>query len=217
MATMTRNHGYPRRSGYARKPNDCYVEPRWCVNQVLDVEPMLGGLLDPCAGIGTIFSVCRSRGLAIEGSDIRDYGCGFPVRDLFSITKPVDNIISNVPYGIAEKCARHMLTLVHRKLLLILPLTFLESQRRRPFFLEYPPIRVYPCSERPSMPPPVLNGPRDKYGCITQPMNTGGTAPYAWFVWEPGFHGAPTIEWLPLRPRARARPLGAAGRASAKP
>jgi hypothetical protein len=72
---------------------------------------------------GTIPSVCRARGIEATGSDIVDRGFG-AVRDLFSLTEPVDNIISNVPYGLAERCARHMLTLVRHKLTLILRMTY---------------------------------------------------------------------------------------------
>jgi hypothetical protein len=49
------------------------------------------------------------------------------VCDLFTLTEPVDKIISNVPYEIAEPCARHMIGLARRKVALVLPMTFWES------------------------------------------------------------------------------------------
>jgi hypothetical protein len=45
--------------------------------------------------------------LIATGSDIVYRGFG-EVRDLFTITEPVDNVISNVLYEIAEPCAQHM-------------------------------------------------------------------------------------------------------------
>jgi hypothetical protein len=48
----------------------------------------------------------------------------------------VDNIISNVPYGIAEACVRHMLTIARRRVALILPMTFWDSRERNAFFRE---------------------------------------------------------------------------------
>jgi hypothetical protein len=116
-----RNTGYPGNSGYARVHKDFYVEPRWVVEALLDVESFVGAILDPCCGSGTIPSVCLSRGLPTTDSDIVNRGFG-QVRDLFDIVDPVDNIISNVPNGIAERCARHMITLARHKVALILPM-----------------------------------------------------------------------------------------------
>jgi hypothetical protein len=217
-APLSRNKGYPRRSGYMRIEHDHYVEPPWVVHALLDVETFDGSVLDPCCGVGTIPSVCLGRGIAATGSDIVDHGTG-AVRDLFTITEPVANVITNVPYGIAEDCARHLLRIVQRKLAMILPMTFWESAGRDPFFREHPPLRFYPCSDRPSMPPPKLDGERDRYGAIIQPPSSGGTMPYGWFIWQRctagtwqrGLHGTTVALRLPLTPRSvrlgtRARP-----------
>jgi hypothetical protein len=170
-----RNRGYPRLSGYPREDKDNYVEPRWEVELMLDVESFEGEVLDPCCGSGTIPSVCLSRGIPARGSDIVDRGFG-EVRDLFSITEPVDNIISNVPYRIAEQCVRHILKLARRKVALILPMPFWESRHRHKLmFDEYPPIRWYPCSDRPSMPPGVMRDERDLFGAVIQPKSRGVT------------------------------------------
>lgn len=93
---MPRNKGYPRNSGYERVYRDFYVEPRWVVRLLLDVESFEGAVVDPCCGTGTIPSVCLERGIPATGSDIVNRGFG-EVRDLFSITERVDNIISNGP------------------------------------------------------------------------------------------------------------------------
>lgn len=194
----TRNRGYPRRSGYPRVDKDFYVEPRWVVHLLLDVEPFTGVVHDPCCGTGTIPSVCRERGFDATGSDIADRGFG-EVRDLFSLTAPVDNIISNVPYRIAEQCARHMIGLSRHKVALILPITFWESRGREEFFRDHPPVRWFPCSDRPSMPPGSASGERDCYGAIVQQPSSGGTMPYGWFVFERGFKGVTSAIRLPLR------------------
>jgi hypothetical protein len=202
-ARTIRNKGYPRRSGYLRVDKDFYVEPPWVVHLLLDVETFTGAVHDPCCGSGTIPSVCRERGLVATGADLVHRGFG-EVRDLFASHERVDNIISNVPYGIAEQCARHMLTLARHKIALILPMTFWESRRRAQFFQEHPPIRWFPCGDRPSMPPGMMHGERDPYGAIIQPPSRGGTMPYGWFVFEPGFRGVTSTIRLPLRKRARA-------------
>jgi hypothetical protein len=156
------NRGYPLRSGYERDPNEWYVEPRWCVYQMLDTIEIEGEVLDPACGGGTIVSVCLERGIPARGSDYDDLGFG-AVRDQFTITEKIDNVITNVPFGKAEKCLRHLITIVRRKLVMILPLTFWESQRRtQDLHREIPPRFWYPCGDRPSMPPGKDTGQRDR-------------------------------------------------------
>jgi hypothetical protein len=194
-----RNRGYPRRSGYERDPNEWYVEPRWCVHQMLDTIEIEGEVLDPACGGGTIVSVCLELGIPARGSDYVDRGFG-EVRDLFTITEKIDNAITNVPFGKAEKCVRHLITIVRRKLVMILPLTFWESQRRtHGLHREIPPRFWYPCGDRPSMPPGKDTGQRDRFGALIQPVNKGGTAPYAWFEYEPGYCGPTAVRFLKPR------------------
>lgn len=201
-----RNHGYPRRSGYDYVPQGFYVEPRWVVGLLLDEEHFTGEGLDPCCGIGTIVSVCRDRGLSIRGSDLVDRGFG-EVRDMFDLPGMVDFIISNFPYGskhdgrhIHER-VEHCLELVRDKMALILPITFWESRERHAFFRQYPPVWWAPCSDRPSMPPGRMEGERDHNGAIIQPPASGGTAPYGWFLWRPGYRGLTTTKLLELKPK----------------
>jgi hypothetical protein len=191
---MPRNR--PRNSGYERTNKD--FEPRWVVvHLLLDTESIGGEVLDLCRGSGAIPSLCQERGVPARGSDIVDRGFG-EIRDLFTITEPVDTIISNIDYKIAEKCARHMFRLVRRNL--ILALTFLESRERENFFREHPPIRVGARSNRSSMPPGCMEGERDRFGAIIQPVNSGGTMRYGWFIWELGYRGEITLRRLPPMP-----------------
>jgi hypothetical protein len=94
---MARN-SFSHTSDSDRQPEDWYPEPRFVVEQLLDAESFEGEVLDPCCGGDTIVSVCLSRGIPARGSDIVTRGFG-EVRDLFTITEKVDNIISNVPIG----------------------------------------------------------------------------------------------------------------------
>jgi ParB-like chromosome segregation protein Spo0J len=65
-----RNPGVPKNSGYKRALFGFYVEPRWFVDQILEVESFDGRVHDPCCGIGTIPSRCLARGIRATGSDI---------------------------------------------------------------------------------------------------------------------------------------------------
>jgi hypothetical protein len=202
-----RNRGYPRRSGYEREENEWYVEPRSCVHQILDQladegRPMEGEVLDPTCGGGTIVSVCLQHGLVAKGSDHVDRGFG-EVRDLRTITEPLDNVIANFPFSKAEEFIRHLLPLVRGRMLLILPLTFQESGKRIwGLHRELPARFCYPCALRPSMPPGVPDCPRDHYGALIQPVNRGGTAPFAWFEYHPGYRGDTIIKLFNPRKQA---------------
>jgi hypothetical protein len=50
-----------------------------------------------------------------------------------------------------------------------------------------------------------MNGPRDRHGAIIQPPSSGGTAPYGWFGWEPGYRGEPRVRMFGLKPPRQRR------------
>ena len=67
---------------------------------------------------------------------------------------------------------------------MLLKLTFLESQARKQLFLTQPFKTLYVFSKRVSC---YRNGDFSyKQGAIA----------YGWYVWEKGFKGKPTIEWI---------------------
>ena len=163
---------------YEKDPHDYYCEPRWVVEDLADVESFWGAIWDPAAGSGNIPNVFRDRNHTTISTDIVNRGGHIDRVDDFlnpkgqRITR-VDNIVTNPPYTLAEKFARQALKLARRKVAVLVSLTFLESQKRKPFFNELPPTRVWVCSKRPSMPPGGL-GIEAK----------GGKRPYCWVVWD---------------------------------
>jgi hypothetical protein len=52
------------------------------------------------------------------------------------------------------------------------------------------------------MPPGILECPRDHYGALIQPASAGGTAPYAWYEYHPGYRGDTIIKLLSPRKEA---------------
>jgi hypothetical protein len=187
-----------KRSQYPRAANDFYCEPRWAVGQLFDAEEFVGAVHDMACGIGTIPSVCLSRGMQATGSDIVNRGFG-TVQDFFADTTARDNLVSNVPYKHAEPFLRHGLAHARYKVALILPISFLESQCRDDLYERFPPARVWIFSSRPSMPPGVMDGERDRWGAVIQPEGRGGMTPFAWFVWEIGYRGVTIMKRLPSR------------------
>ena len=74
------------------------------------------------------------------------------------------------------------------KVAMFLKIQFLEGKERKKLFTEYPPKTIYVSSSR------LLCAKNREF----EKMRAGGgsAVAYAWFVWEKGFTGKPTIEWI---------------------
>jgi len=78
-----------------------------------------------------------------------------------------------------------------RKVFMFLKLTFLEGKARyKELFSKYPPQKIYVFSERLMC---AKNGEFTKYDNKGQQH---GAVAYAWFVWQKGWSGKTTIEWI---------------------
>lgn len=182
------------RSGYRRVRDDWYVEPPEAVAALLRVERFEGRVLDPACGGGTIPRVCRAFGLDAHGSDLRDRGappyCRSGVNFLTAPRRPVDNVMCNPPYRLADAFAQRALDRATRKVAMLVRLAFLEGQARfAELYHRCPPIRVWVFTWRVEMPP----GAALAAGKIAR---DGGQIPYAWIVWQRGYRGAPALGWL---------------------
>jgi hypothetical protein len=123
-------------------------------------------------------------------SDIveRDYPC--EVLDFLDCEEQdVDmDIVTNPPYNQALEFVQHSLKVLKtgRKVAMFLKLTFLEGQKRRKFFDEYPPKKVLVFSQRIQA---ALNGDPKMF-------EKSSAACYAWFIWEVGYKSKPIIDWI---------------------
>lgn len=73
---------------------------------------------------------------------------------------------------------------------MILKLSFLESARRYEFWKKTPLKKVYIFCKRVVFWNEILqpdDGKRSKHS---------GTIPFAWYIWEKGYEGEPTIDWI---------------------
>jgi hypothetical protein len=172
-----------------RHPQDFYVEPRWCSARLFAVERFDGLICDPACGTGRIIKSALDAGYPTCSSDLvaRSQFCPEPL-DFLATRDSMTNIVSNPPFGIAEKFVAHALRLAERKVAMLLPAAWVQGDRRSRW-LESTPLRcVYFIAPRPSMPP----GPAILAG--QKPGN--GTTDYAWFVWSQGYEDEPKIKWL---------------------
>lgn len=175
---------------WSRDPHDWYIEPEWCSARLFEAEAFTGRIWDPACGSGRIVVSARDAGLDAIGTDIVDRGfrqtcvsfldCGDECRE--------PNIVSNPPFGIAEKFVAHALNLADRKVAMLLPANWVQGDKRSRWLETTPLRRVYFLAPRPSMPPGAAIAAGQKPG--------NGTTDYAWFLWLHGFDGRPEIAWV---------------------
>jgi len=181
--------GHSCQSG--RHPNsvrgfDLYETPPVAVHALLRVETPPHLIWEPAAGRGAIVDVLREHGHAVIASDVIDYG--FPLRfvaDFLTTAKAparCTTIVTNPPYRHAEPFAAHALALVPN-VIMLLRLAFLESDRRTAILEQRGLRAVHVFRKRlPMMHRDGWTGPR-----------ASSAIPFAWFVWQRGYAGKPTI------------------------
>ena len=173
-----------------RKVNDgvdFYQTPRWAIEKLLEIEKFNGEILEPCSGNGAISKVLEEHGYIVKSQDIRDdedvYGKGNC--DFFEYSGTVDNIVTNPPYFCAKEFVEKSLEVSNSKVAMLLKLSFLEGAKRYEFFRNTPLKTVHVFCKRVTMYPANEEKPKNS-----------GTIAYAWFIWEKGYNGKPTIDWI---------------------
>ena len=135
----------------------------------------------------------REHGFEVLTSDIieRNYKLDF-IDDFLTDNKPAHynwDILTNPPYKYAKEFVLKALELTGNKVYMFLKLTFLEGKARyNELFSKYPPKNIYVFSER------VLCAKNADFDGMK--AGGGSAVAYAWFVWEKGFEGKTTIEWI---------------------
>ena len=98
--------------------------------------------------------------------------------------KLAPNVCTNPPFKVAQEFIQKCIDLKVDKFAMFLRLSFLESVKRRSFFQENPPVRIWVMSKRLTL----WRG--------DQKRNGNGITPYAWFVWEKDNEERPVLWWL---------------------
>lgn len=183
-----------------RQSEDFYATDPIAIDKLIAVEEFHNEIWEPAVGSGCLSQRLTKLGYDVFSSDIVDRG--YPdthIIDFLDETYiPIDkgyphikrDIITNPPYRFAESFVRRALEVIADgyKVAMFLKLTFLEGQARRKLFEQYPPKKVYVFSER------IMCA---KNGDFEKMKATGGSAvAYAWYIFEKGYKGATTIEWI---------------------
>lgn len=173
-----------------RETEDYYATDPKAAKLLLEVEPELNNIWECACGEGHLAKVFNKVGKLNLASDLIDRGYGnafFDFLDRVEEGKYEGDIVTNPPYKFAKEFIEKALGIIKtgRKVAMFLKVTFLEGKARKEFFKKNPPKTIYVCSGRI---PCAKNGDFDKY--------PSSAIAYAWYVWEKGFTGKPTVEWI---------------------
>lgn len=181
-----------------RAENDFYATPFETTRAILERVPLSGSILEPAAGQGHISKLLKEYypDNEIISTDLVQRedkwncdivgGIDFLTHDF---GRAFNNVITNPPFSLSKEFIEKALSITTDKVIIFAKIQLLEGKKRRELFDRYPPKYVYVFTERQA---PLNNGsPVDANG---KPW--ASTMCFAWFVWEHGFTGEPTIRLI---------------------
>ena len=173
-----------------RVENDYYATPPESTIALLEREKFFGGILEPCCGEGHISEVLKNYGYEVISNDLVDRGYGEFNEDYLKATElKADNVVTNPPFKYAKEFIEKSLHDTTGKVAMFCKIQLLEGVSRREMFENTPLKTVYVFTKRQN---PLRNGsPVDENG-----KKWASTMCFAWFVWEHGYEGKPSIEWI---------------------
>lgn len=141
-----------------------------------------------CAcGQGHLSEVLKENGYTVKSTDLIDRGYG-EVQDFLTCHEPFNgDILTNPPFKSASDFVRKGFMLVPNgnKICLFLRIQFLEGKERKQLFKDYPLKHLLVYSERQLC---AKDAAFKMYKATLQC--------YAWFIFEKGYTGQPTIDWI---------------------
>lgn len=170
-----------------REKDDFYPTPPEATEALLRVEKFGPLIWEPACGDGAISKVLEAAGYAVISTDLVNRGFGESGVDfLMEYRSQAPDIVANPPFKMAAPFIRKSLDLTTGKIAMLLRLACLEGTERGEIFKASPLARVHVFSKRLTM----------ARGRIATSEDQGGMIAFAWFVWEHGYTGKPTLGWL---------------------
>ena len=190
--TIARVVGSSSHSPGEREENDYYATDPQALRNFLDASKddleLTNNVWEPACGEGNLSRVLIEREHYVLSTDLVDRGYGvcmdFLTGDHWAWN---GDILTNPPYKLAQKFIEKSLEMIKRRryAIFLLRIQFLEGQKRKKFFEEYPPKFVYVHSARIGI---WKNNDQEKY--------SGNALCFAWFVWEKGYNGDTITRWI---------------------
>jgi hypothetical protein len=167
------------------KGSDPFNTPPEAIEALLNVEEFPGGVWEPACGCGNISKVLIAHRYPVTSTDLYDYGYGVPGIDFLRTTKRLrSSIVTNPPYSLTREFMEHAMDLRIKKLALLMRLQYLEGGWRARFYQSSHLTRVWVFSYRIGFAIKGADVPVRKM------------IAYAWYIWERGYQGLPTLGWL---------------------
>lgn len=163
---------------------DFYPSPPEAFEELLKRETFTGTVWEPACGDGVVSKVFEAHGHTVKSTDLIYRGYGEGGHDFLFSTSQADNIVTNPPFTLAEDFVWKALSCTTGKVVMLCKLQFLEGAKRKKMFEATPLKTVYVFSKRLTM---TRNGEK---------MKNSGMIAFALFVWEHGYTGKPSIEWI---------------------
>ena len=186
------------RASFHERGNDLYETPSVAVESLLAVEPLPIEIWEPACGPGAIVRVLRDRGHKVTATDLVDYDSKDQdigrLDFLMAGELLAPCIVTNPPFKLAAAFVEQALALGANKIVMLLRLAFLESERRSGILDNGTLARVHVYRKRlPMMHRAGWDGR----------MASSGMA-FAWFVWERHYRGDTVLRRLSWEGSGRA-------------
>ena len=162
---------------------------------LLDREILEGSILEPACGDGAMSRVLLDYGYDVCSTDKIDRGFGTPGIDFLNADKQFsklsyDCIVTNPPFRLGLEFILKAKDIARHKICILNSTTFLNGiERYEKLWMdrEFPLKKMYQFSGRVAF---------RKNEVAHQSKPTGGYLSFCWFVFERGYIGSPTIEWI---------------------
>lgn len=170
-----------------REKDDWHPTPPEGTRALLSVEKFDGPIWEPACGDGAISKILEEAGHRVISTDLVNRGYGTPRVDfLMERVSLAPNIVTNPPFKYVEPFIAKALELSTQKVVMLARLALLEGARRKVMFESTPLARVWVFSKRLAIP---------RSGEVWR-SKQGGMVAFAWFVFEHGHEGPPTLGWI---------------------
>lgn len=182
---------YSKGNSGKRKESDFYETHAQLTRRFIDLTAYMWDtsktICDPCAGKDAIVNVLEEfYPNGVMKHDINTDGVNF----LTDFT-PVDYIITNPPYSLANEFILHAKEVVNYQFAMLLPITYLQGSWRYNNIWNDKEFQLHSVS--------VFN----RFPLLGEPLRADekfstGMSCYGWYLWVKDHKGAPTIHWIDI-------------------